>query len=121
VPAISWDDVEDLDAHLSNVAPNLQTIILARVEKLSSAYYGGIDDPRYKLARMLLAAHIGTPFAYGATGVSGPVTQRTEGGVSESYAVAQAALTGLHASTAHGRAFDELTRSMPGRIGPLSS
>jgi hypothetical protein len=124
VPAISWDDVIDLDANLENVAPNLQDVILGRVEKLSASYYGGVDDPRYKLARILLAAHIGTPYANaagGGAGVSGPVTSRTEGGVSESYAVAAVSLTGSHSSTGHGRAFDELTRSMPARIGPLRS
>lgn len=123
MPAIDWTDVESLDAKFSTVDPTLQTVILARVEKLSSSYYGGVDDPRYKLARMLLAAHMASPYATGsvAAGVSGPVTQRTEGGVSESYAVAHASLMGLHSSTAHGRAFDELTLSMPSRVGPLGS
>lgn len=122
---IAWQDVVDLDATLANLAANLQTVILARVEKLSAAYYGGTDDPRYKLARILLAAHIATPYAAatsGGGGVAGPVTSRSEGGVSESYAVASVSLTGAHSSTAHGRAFDELTRSMPGRIinfGPV--
>ncbi len=122
--AITWDDVIDLDANLDDVAQNLQDVILARVEKLSASFYGGADDPRYKLARILLAAHIATPYANaagGGGGVSGPVTSRTEGGVSESYAVAQMTLNGSHATTAHGRAFDELTRSMPARIGPLRS
>ncbi len=117
--AITWDDVEDLDAGLANVADGLQTVILARVEKLSATYFGGVDDPRYKMARMLLAAHMGAPYATaasGAAGAAGPVTSRSEGDVSESYAVASMSLTGSHSTTHHGRAFDELVRSMPGRI-----
>lgn len=117
--AIAWSDVEDLDANLANVAPNLQTLILARVEKLSASFFGGVDDPRYKMARVLLAAHIAAPYAAAAAGAgaaAGPVTSRSEGDVSESYAVASVSLTGSHSSTAHGRAFDELVRSMPGRI-----
>ena len=120
MPAIQWSEVVELDSKLSVVAVGLQATILARVEKLSAKYYGGDTDPRYKLARILLAAHIATPIAYGG-GISGPVTSRSEGGVSESYAVPPILAMGAHASTVHGRAFDELTRSMPGRIGPLSS
>jgi hypothetical protein len=114
---ITWDDVIELDAKLSDVPEGLQNAILARVEKLSPDFFDGDTWPLYGLARRLLAAHIATPFAYGASGVSGPVTQRTEGGVSESYAVAQASLKGLHSSTSHGRAFDELVASRPGRVG----
>lgn len=119
MPPITWSDVVELDANLEAVAPSLRAVILARVEKLSAAYYGGANDPRYKLARVLLAAHIATPYASssgGGAAPAGPVTSRSEGNVSESYA--SASVTGPHASTVHGRAFDELTRSMPARIGP---
>lgn len=120
--AITWADVQTLDAALSAVDPGLRVVILARVEKLSSSFFGGVDDPKYKLARMLLAAHIATPYAAAAGGgsASGPVTSESEGGVSRSYAVNHVALTGTHSGTAHGRAFDDLVRSSPGQLGTTS-
>jgi hypothetical protein len=121
--AITWSDVEGLDATLSSIDPALQAVILGRVETLSSEFFGGVDSPVYKLARMLLAAHIATPLAAAAAGgggASGPVTSRSEGGVSESYAVASVSLHGSHSGTSHGRAFDELVRSRPGRLGVTS-
>jgi hypothetical protein len=120
---ITWSDVEGLDATLSSIDAALQTVILGRVETLSAEFFGGIEHPVYKLARMLLAAHMATPLAIAAAGgggASGPVTSRSEGGVSESYAVASVSLSGSHSSTAHGRAFDELVRSRAGQLGATS-
>jgi hypothetical protein len=125
VPPITWSDVESLDSSLSTVDVGFRTVVLGRVEQLSSSFFGGVDSPSYKLARMLLAAHIVAPIVAaaggGGAGPAGPVTSESEGGVSRSYAMIQgAALHGSHSTTVHGRAFDDLVRSMPGQLGTTS-
>jgi hypothetical protein len=117
---IAWADVVNLDATLSAVPVALQNVILARVETLSGEYFGGADGPVYTLARILLAGHLGLtlgPAAAGGAGTSGPVTSRSEGGVSESYAVSSSATSGAHSGTRHGLAFDALVRAQAGQIG----
>jgi hypothetical protein len=60
VADIAWSDVVDLQANLSTVAAGAQTKILTYVnEGLSAAAFGGEDSPRYTLARIYLAAHLG--------------------------------------------------------------
>lgn len=123
--AIAWADVVAIDATLSTADAALQAVVLARVEKLSSRFFGGVDAPEYKLARMLLAAHIAAPIVAaaggGGSGPSGPVTSESEGDVSRSYATASSAsFSGSHSTTVHGRAFDELVRSRPGQLGLTS-
>lgn len=118
--ALQWSDVVELDANLDTVPAGLQTVILARVENLSPTFFDGEDGPLYALARRLLAAHLAAPYAAsssGSGGATGPVTSRSEGGVSESYAVPSLSLSGSHSSTSHGRAFDELVKSSPNRVG----
>lgn len=121
--AITWNEVVELDASLASVPAGLQAAILGRVEELSSSFFGGESSPTYKMARLLLAAHLGLTIGLAGAGgavASGPVTSRSEGGVTESYAVAASVLTGSHGGTSQGRAFDDLVRSRPERIGLTS-
>lgn len=123
--ALAWADVEDLDSSLSTATAGLRAMILGRVEQLSATFFGGADSAIYKLARALLAAHIAAPIVAasggGGAAPAGPITSESEGDVSRSYAsVSSTSFSGSHSSTVHGRAFDELVRSMPGQLGLTS-
>lgn len=81
---ITWQDVVDVAPKLANYSAGGQLKILALVNQdLSPADFGGVDDPRFTLARVYLAAHLGTlsRFAFGV------ITGESEGGVSRSYAI----------------------------------
>ena len=120
---ITWSDVTGMfptDQILAGLGVPAQDLILGRVNKrLSASYFGGKDDERFTLARIYLAAHMGVMGALGHGAAAGPVIAETEGGVSRSYAV-MGLIAGQHSSTSYGRLFDDLVRSMPGRVGLTS-
>lgn len=127
--AIDWSQVVAFEPSLSTAPAGVQAVILARAETLSASFFGGAAHPVYTLARILVAAHmamtIGPAAASGSgRGVSGPVTSRSEGRVSESYAVSSAVGAGFAGvawgATRHGLAFVDLVRSRPGRLGLIS-
>lgn len=128
--AILWSQVAAFEPSLATAPPEVQAVILARVETLSATFFGGPSHPVYELARILAAAHLAMtvgPTGAGAGsggGVSGPVTSRSEGGVSESYAVSASIGSGFAGvswgATRHGLAFVDLVRSRPGRLGLIS-
>ena len=100
---IVWTDVVDFDASMAGVAAGAQTLILAYVndEALQPTIFGGEDSWKYKLARIYLAAHLGTMARL--QGVSGPVSSESAGGLSTSYAVAMTRSNlGI---TSYGRAY----------------
>jgi hypothetical protein len=87
---ITWSDVEDHAAELSSVSAGAQTNILAFVNAtLDVTCVGGDageDSPRVKLARVYLAAHLGTlALPGGAGGAGGPLTAESLGDEARSY------------------------------------
>jgi hypothetical protein len=120
---ITWSDVTGMfptDVVLVGLSVPAQNFILARVNKLSAAYFGGVNDPKYALARIYLAAHFGLLPGLTGHGVAGPVTAESEGGVARQYAVIGLNAYGQHSSTGYGQLFDELVRSSPSRVGLIS-
>lgn len=100
--AITWTDVTNHAAELASVAVGAQTDVLGHVNTaLNVTLFGDETSPRLKLARIYLAAHLGTMGNLG--GVSGPVSSESAGGLSVSYAVWMT--NSLLASTSYGRAY----------------
>lgn len=128
--SITWSQVTDRfpdDAALANVDEDVGELWATDAGLLSGSFFGA----RYELAQILWAAHHALATgpngaSGGAAGVAGPVTSRSEGGVSESYAAwssgANAASDPWWSRTTYGQMFAALLRSAPGRImrfGPV--
>lgn len=116
---ITWADVEDFAAELSVVDPDAQTLILAHVNSaLSISLFGGEDAPKYKLARIYLASHMGAfakPSVSGTT--TGPVVASSAGGLSRSFANTIAAALGSYGSTRYGLMYEMLLRTTTAGMG----
>lgn len=116
---ITWSDVTNHYASLSTVASGAQDDILAYVnDALSASVFGGEDNPKYKLARIYMAAHMGELEARNAraAGAVGAVTSKTIGATSLSVtygAAASASSTELLRTTPGGTAYLQLLRSSP--------
>lgn len=114
---IAWTDVTAFAAGLSAVDVLAQTDILAHVNVvLDVEMFGGEDAPKTRLARIYLAAHMGSSISQAASGASGPVIEQKMGQSSLKFASA-ASGQGL-ASTAWGRLYEQLsdTTIWPGLI-----
>jgi hypothetical protein len=100
--SITWTDVTNHAAELASVSAGAQTDILAHVNTaLNVTLFGDETSARLKLARIYLAAHLGTMANLG--GVSGPVSSESAGGLAMSYAVAMTRSNlGI---TSYGRAY----------------
>lgn len=113
---ITWDDVLAFASELSGVASAARSLILAYVNtNLKASVFGGEDDAEYTLARIYLAAHMGTGALPGEGGASGQVTSEAAGGLSRSYAVNNA--TGGNTDyemTGYGKKFKALLRARGG-------
>lgn len=82
---IEWADVLGIASELASVAVEAQQAILAYVNtSLKPTYLGGVNSFEFKLARMYLAAHMGSPKG-GA--VAGPVASESAGGLARTYAI----------------------------------
>lgn len=116
--AIAWSDVTAIDAALSAVAAGAQTMFLAEANALVASVFDGVDGPRYKLARVYLAAHRGRQSLEAASGAAGPVTSKTIGGMSKSYAAPNSGDSDDLDLTRWGRAYRDLCQSSPrARLG----
>jgi hypothetical protein len=116
VAAIVWADVEALQANLSTVSVEAQTVILEHVnEDLNPDAFGGEDVARYHLARCYLAAHLGElTRRNGAQNAS----SKTIGTSSITLAYAQAQAPGdALMQTSWGSQYAAMVRSSPLRIG----
>jgi Protein of unknown function (DUF4054) len=102
VADITWIDVTDVAPNnplVANYPTGGQAKVLALVNcDLKPGDFGGVDSPRYRLARAYLAAHFASTRLYIATAQS-------EGGVSQSFA---APPMGDLQETAYGRAYCDL-------------
>ena len=117
---ITWVDVTNHAAELSAVVVAAQTDVLAHVNTaLAVAVFGGEAAAKTKLARIYLAAHLGTlslPSSSGAA--SGAVIEEKVGDISRKYADASSGTTagsGLDA-TVYGLQFKALARTTVARF-----
>lgn len=119
--AIAWTDVVSMfpdDSALAELPVSAQNAILAYVNtQLSRTFFGGEESPKLRLARIYWAAHSAISGGEGGSVTAGPVTMRSEGGVTEQYASGGASTSGVNGSTSYGQLFDQLMRSSPRRVG----
>ncbi len=117
---LTWSEVVDLDAALTAVDAQAQTMILAHVnESVDPAVFGGVTSGTFLLARAALAAHLGRGALEAGTGTSGQVASKTVGGLSKSYFQAAAADTTGMGETRWGRTWLSLCRNSAARAGLL--
>lgn len=112
---ITWPNVLEHAAELSTVPAGAQTRILSYVNtKLRSEEFGGEGSAEFELARIYLAAHMGTVESSSA---GGPVSSQKAGDLSKSYAVMMpSSLTASYlATTRYGRAYADMVRRSPAR------
>lgn len=111
---ITWADVIAIAAELEDVPDVARAIILAHVNgALNPAVFGKVASLR--LARILLAAHLGTYSLPGNSGISsGDIVSESVGGISRTYAAvtsnASAEEGGLDGTT-YGQSLKAILRS----------
>lgn len=110
--AITWTDVTNFDSTLSAVAADARTDILAFVNALSVTDFGGESAATTKIARIMLAAHLGVSVGANAGGAAG-VASESAGGLSRSYFAAAASGDALEA-TSYGRHYKWMRRVASG-------
>ena len=112
--AVVWTDVTSHAPALASVVSGAQTDILAYVNAvIDPSILDGEAGARTKLARIYLAAHLGTVGKRGSAG--GPLTSESAGGISRGYG---ALMTGaLLDETGFGRSYREIVRTSRAR-GP---
>lgn len=114
--AIVWADVVAFAPQLSTVASTVQTDILAHVNTaLNVVTFGGESAPRLRLARIYLAAHVGTVTSGGGSAAAGPVTSESDGTISRSYASVSTAASDTE-STSYGQMYAHLIRTSAARL-----
>lgn len=121
--AIVWTDVTDHfceDVQLSALAKIAQANILAHVNTILAVdEFDGEDGPTTKLARLYLAAHFGTSDAGANTGVAGPVTSASMGGLSQSFGGGYTIDPQMLALTRYGRSYLSMVRGSKARVPVL--
>ena len=70
MPPITWGDVTKHASVLSTLNVNAQNDILDVVNALSASFFGGEITPKYRLARIYYAAHLGVETMKNATSLS---------------------------------------------------
>lgn len=112
---ITWAHVVDHAAELATVDVDAQNDILAWVNNhLNVDLFGGEDAYKTKLARIYLAAHMGTGTRRG--GAVGAITSSSAGGLSRSFQVPSTTDTDL-SSTSYGAAYAMLLKTTVARVG----
>jgi hypothetical protein len=111
--AIDWDDVTAHAAELSSIATIAQDDILAYVSDVHdvSVFVDGEDDVALRLARIYLAAHLGSLTPSSTAG--GLVKSSSAGGLSRSYGPFASA-DGLK-STIYGLRYLDIIEGTPAR------
>lgn len=120
--AITWANVTDFAPTLSTVAADAQTAILAYVNTLLAVdEFDGESGPTTRLARIYLAAHLGTvgmgANSSGGGATAGPVIEEEVGDVRAKYGGSSAAIvtvSGLGLS-AWGQLYLGIVRRSPAR------
>lgn len=123
--AITWGDVLAIAPSLTTITETARADIVGHVnEMVAASEFGGEDSYTYRLARMQLAAHLGTLIKRGSAGggsaATGAVVSESVGGISRSYAQSAASddssTSGL-SSTPYGLAYLELLGASPASCG----
>ncbi len=85
---VAWADVVTVDLSLADVPPWAQDLYLSEANALNPRAFDGEAGPRFRLARILLAAHRGRRQlnAVGTGAAAGPVTAEAVDRMSTSYA-----------------------------------
>lgn len=113
---ITWDHVVDHAAELSSVDVEAKVDILAHVnDTIATEFFGGEDAARTKMARVYLAAHMGSIAKSRGSTSTGAVTAESAGGLSRSYSVVTTALEDLDA-TSYGRSYAGLVKRSAARV-----
>ncbi len=114
---IAWSDVIELAPELSTVSAGAQSTILAYAnDALSVAAFGGETSPKLKLARVYLAAHVGTLSSQGGNPSAGPVTAESADNISRSYAARTVANPSDWDATSYGQLYAALVRTSRARL-----
>ena len=114
--AIIFADVLAFAPELESLAPAAQVMILEHVNAdLDVDQFDGEDGPTTKLARVYLAAHMGTLARPGRGAAAGPVASQSAGGLSKSYAT-MAGDYAAFSTTMFGRQYLELARCSFARL-----
>ena len=117
---IVWTDVTAFVPGLSVVDSDAQDDILAHVNViLTVTEYDGEEGVKTRLARIYLAAHMGTLGVNGSSGAVGPVERERAGNLEREYDSGSSSSTattyGDYGDTTYGRMFMTITRTNPGR------
>ena len=118
--AIDWADVTAFVSGLSAVNSDAQDDILAHVNViLKVSEYDDEEGVKTRLARIYLAAHMGTMGLIGSSGSVGPIKKERAGNLEREYDSGSSSSTattyGDYGDTAYGRMFMAMTRTNPGR------
>lgn len=114
--ALVWDQVVAIAPELATLNATAQGLILGFVDdELDPGAFGGEDAPKYLMARIFLAAHLGRTSQLGGNAVAGPVISESAGGLSRSYANLFSAgqSSGLWVGTTYADMFNALLMSSP--------
>lgn len=121
MPDVIWADVAAVDSGVATIEPWAQRLFLAEANALNPAAFDGEAGPRFKLARIFLAAHRGRRVVdVGASGAAGPVASESLGGMAVTYATPAGGGVGLEDFnlTAWGQQYLALCRTSPrARLG----
>lgn len=114
--SIVWADVVAFAPTLSTVDAGAQADVLGYVNiVLAVAQFDGEDGPTTRLARIYLAAHMGSLGVAAASGSAGPVVSRSIGGISEDYADTSSSSGSALGDTSFGELYLQLVRRSPAR------
>jgi hypothetical protein len=116
---ITWTHVTNMSSELSAVSAAAQVDILAHVNLLAADKLGGEASPRYKLARVLLAAHYGKLSMTNGATPAGPVIAESEGQVSRAYGFMGGAASAEMSSTVWGREYIAMVRRSGAARAPM--
>lgn len=109
--AIVWSDVEALSSQFALVHPTFQTDILNYVNNaLDVSVWGGEEAFDLRLARIYLAAHLGSMPIIASGQATGAVVSETVGGLQRTYANATTGQA-IHTSS-YGSAYQFLLDSL---------
>jgi hypothetical protein len=104
---ITWDDVAAFAPELTDADEIVRSGILAYVNAtFNPDDWGGTAAPALRLARIYLAAHLGTLTKRGQSGKAGPISSESVGGISRSYATFS--YPSILTTTPYGQALLEL-------------
>jgi hypothetical protein len=120
VAAIVWADVTAIATELTTVGDSARAMILEYVNgpAMDPDNFDGEAGYTTRMARIYLAAHMGSSIGKGAAGAAGgPVTSESMGGLSRSYSTGSVASSAdSTGSTDYGRRYEALVNTSLARL-----